>query len=67
MWNAFRTFKITLNLKMNAMKKNLLLLCALALASIAVGCTGSQDIVEPDRDNFNTEPMKAKRPGFTEQ
>ena len=49
------------------MKKNLLLLCALALASIAVGCTGSQDIVEPDRDNFNTEPMKAKRPGFTEQ
>lgn len=32
-------------------KRNLLILSALALASI--GCVGSQEIVEPNRDDFN--------------
>ena len=38
---------------MNTIKKKWLLLCALSLALMSVGCTGSQDIVEPSRDNFN--------------
>ena len=38
---------------MNTMKKKWLLLCALSLALMSVGCTGSQDIVEPSRDKFN--------------
>ena len=42
--------------KMNKMKTNLLVLSALVLASI--GCTGSQEIVAPNRDDFNTGEVK---------
>ena len=36
------------------MKKITLLLLLLSLASFSIGCSGSQDIVEPSRENFNT-------------
>ena len=40
----------------NKMRINLLVLSALVLASI--GCTGSQEIVEPNRDDFNAGEVK---------
>ena len=40
-------------IKMNTIKKKWLRLCALSLALMSVGCTGSNDMVEPNRDNFN--------------
>ena len=36
------------------MKKITLLLLLLSLASFSIGCSGSQDVVEPSRENFNT-------------
>ena len=38
------------------MRINLLVLSALVLASI--GCTGSQEIAEPNRDDFNAGEVK---------
>ena len=34
--------------------KKITLLLLLTLAVIAIGCTGSQEVVEPSRENFNT-------------
>jgi len=48
------------------MKKYLLLFCAFVLALVSVGCSGSQEIVEPNRDNFNTGPVIRKSPANAE-
>ena len=42
------------------MKKITLLLLLLSLASFSIGCSGSQDIVEPSRENFNTGEVEVK-------
>ena len=34
--------------------KKITLLLLLTLAAISIGCTGSQEVVEPSRENFNT-------------
>lgn len=38
------------------MKKNLMLLLLCVFALGLFGCSGSDEIVEPNRDNLNTEP-----------
>ena len=42
------------------MKKITLLLLLLSLASFSIGCIGSQDIVEPSRENLNTGEVEVK-------
>lgn len=47
-------------------KRRLLLLLVLALAPISVGCTGSQEIVEPSRDSFNAGEVEVRSFGNAE-
>jgi len=47
-------------------KRRLLLLLVLALAPISVGCTGSQEIVEPSRDSFNAGEAEVRSFGNAE-
>lgn len=43
------------------MKKIILLL--IMLTSISIGCVGSQEVVEPNRDNLNTGEVTVREQG----
>ncbi len=45
------------------MKRIVLLSLLPTLALISIGCTGSQEIVEPSRENFNTGEVKVHELG----
>lgn len=47
------------------MKKVILLL--LALAPVSIGCTGSQEVVVPSRENFNTGEVTVHELGARKQ
>ena len=47
--------------KMNKMKIILLVLMLSAIALASVGCTGSQEIVEPSRDDFYVGEVQTHR------